>query len=376
VRVLLTGSAGFLGWHTRVRLRALTEHDVVAVSRASWADLREHARGADAILHLAGVNRAADAEVEEGNVALARDVADAARRAGTATRVVFANSIQSGNGTPYGRGKEAASEILARAAADLGAAYVDVRLPNLFGEHGRPRYNSFVATFARAVIDGAIPEIVDRPVDLMHAQTAAGVLAEALGGGEGRVTPSGSPTTVQRVFDTLAAFHALYARGDIPALTSDLDLDLFNTLRAARFPDGSPIPLVPRSDDRGRLVETVRSHGGQGQTFVSTTNPGVVRGEHFHLRKVERFVVLDGEARIALRKVFSDEVVSLDVTGEAPVAVDMPTMWAHNITNVGSRPLTTLFWTNELFDPAAPDTHPEQVEPSPAAKTALLVSAP
>jgi UDP-2-acetamido-2,6-beta-L-arabino-hexul-4-ose reductase len=53
--------------------------------------------------------------------------------------------------------------------------------------------------------------------------------------------------------------------------------------------------------------------------------------------------------------------VSFDVTGEAPAIVDMPTMWVHNITNTGVGELTTLFWTNELFDPLAPDTFPEAV---------------
>ena len=362
MRVLVTGAAGFLGWHTRVRLRALTQHEVVAVDRAEWADLRDHARGADAIVHIAGVNRGTDDEVERGNIELAHAVADAAVASGNAPRIVYANSVHAGNGSPYGTGKAAAAEILAAAAGDLGSHLVDVRLPNLFGEHGRPRYNSFVATFAHAVVGGDVPQIVDRPVDLLHVQGAAQALIDGLETVEDRLDPVGTPTTVQGVYDTLRAFNALYATGDIPALESGLDVDLFNTLRAARFPAHYPIPLTQRTDDRGSLTEVVRAHGGQGQTFVSTTKPGVTRGEHFHLRKVERFVVIGGEARISLRQLFTDEVVSFDVTGDAPAIIDMPTMWVHNITNTGTGELTTLFWTNELFDPAAPDTFPEAVD--------------
>jgi len=44
-----------------------------------------------------------------------------------------------------------------------------------------------------------------------------------------------------------------------------------------------------------------------------------------------------------------------------PIAVDMPTMWAHSITNVGTGELVTLFWSNELFDPERPDTYAEPV---------------
>lgn len=362
MKIVLTGAAGFLGWHTRARLSALTDHEVVAVDRDEWARLVDYIDGVDAILHLAGVNRGTDVEVESGNIVLAREVADAAIASGGAPRIVYANSIQADNGTPYGVGKHAAARILADAASQMGSHFVDVRLPNLFGEHGRPQYNSFVATFVHAVVNGEVPNIVDREVDLLHVQGAAQAFIDALTAETDRLQPVGTPTTVQGVFDMLQSFNALYEAGDIPPLLTDLDVNLFNTLRAAKFPGHYPIRLTPRSDDRGRLVEVVRAHGGQGQTFISTTKPGITRGEHFHLRKVERFVVVGGQARISLRKLFTDEVVSFDVTGDAPAVVDMPTMWVHNITNTGPGELTTLFWTNELFDPQAPDTYPEAVE--------------
>lgn len=361
MRILVTGAAGFVGWHTRVRLHALTGHEVVAVDRPEWPELERHVAEVDAVVHLAGVNRGPDGEVEGGNVTLAEELAAAMAATGARARIVYANSIQSGNGTPYGRGKEAAGAVLAAAAERAGTAFVDVRLPNIFGEHGRPQYNSFVATFAHAVVDGHEPTIADRPVELLHVQGAAQALIDALDLDGGRLDPRGAETSVAHVYQTLLDGNRLYERGDVPPLDTPLDVDLFNTLRAARFPAHYPIPLTPRSDERGRLVEVVRSHGGQGQTFVSTTAPGVTRGEHFHLRKVERFVVVAGQARISLRKALTDEVVSFDVDGSRPVVVDMPTMWVHNITNTGEGELLTLFWTNELFDPAAPDTYPEPV---------------
>ena len=362
MRILVTGAGGFLGWHLRIRLRALTGAEVVPVTRHNWAELPDLVAGADAIIHVAGVNRGPDQAVERGNIELASDVAAAVRRCGGPARLVFANSTQCGNGSAYGTGKAMAAEILADAAAQNGGHCVDVRLPNLFGEHGRPGYNSFVATFVRAVVDGIAPTVVDRPVGLLHAQDAAQVLIDGLTSQHKRIDPPAQLTSVGEVLTTLREFNAVYAEGgDIPTLRSRLDVDLFNTLRAARFPAGYPIALAPRADDRGRLVETVRAHGSAGQTFVSTTRPGVTRGEHFHLRKIERFVVLDGQARISLRRVFTDEVVHFDVDGREPVAVDMPTMWVHNITNIGDQDLVTLFWTNELFDPEQPDTYPEPV---------------
>jgi UDP-2-acetamido-2,6-beta-L-arabino-hexul-4-ose reductase len=96
-----------------------------------------------------------DSDVEAGNVRLAQDVVNAVIAASRPVRVVYANSIQAGNGTAYGTGKEQAATLL-RGLEETGSVVVDVRLPNIFGEHGRPGYNSFVATFVHAVASGGL----------------------------------------------------------------------------------------------------------------------------------------------------------------------------------------------------------------------------
>ncbi|MBA2954888.1 capsule biosynthesis protein CapF [Nocardioides sp. MAH-18] len=366
MRIVVTGADGFLGWHTRCRLHATTDHEVVPVGRAEWADLTALVAGADAVLHLAGINRAPDDELVAGNRGLAEDVAAAIAAAPRPLRLAFANSTQVGNGTAYADGKEQAAAVLRAAAERTGSSFVDVLLPNLFGEHGRPGYNSFVASFVDATVAGASPSISDRTIGLLHVQRAAAAMIAAIEetapGTVGQVSPEPVATSVQQVWDTLQRFHTTYATtGDVPDLSGPLDTDLFNTYRAALFPAGYPIALAPRADQRGRLVETVRSHGAGGQTFVSTTVPGVTRGEHYHLHKIERFVVLSGRATIALRRLFTREVVELEVTGDEPVLVDMPTMWVHNITNTGDTELLTVFWTDTLFDADNPDTHPVPV---------------
>ena len=363
MKVAVTGADGFLGWHLQVRAKALRpDLEIVPVAQADWSRLGELVAAVDAVIHVAGINRDTDEAVRDGNIALAKDLVAAV--SGT-PRLVYANSIQVGNGTPYAIGKAGASDVLGEAAARWGTSYTDVRLPNLFGEHGRPAYNSFVATFVAAAVAGETPgSLVDRPIGLLHAQRAAQVLLDGLDG-SGVSEPVPYETSVAQVWDTLAEFRSVYAGADVPDVTDDFRLDLFNTYRAGLFPSGYPLTLTPRADQRGRLVESIRSHGAGGQVFVSTTNEGFTRGEHFHLRKIERFVVLAGRAEIALRKMCTDEVISFEVSGDDPVAIDMPTMWTHNITARDGE-ATTLFWTNELFDPDHPDTYWEDVRPKTA----------
>lgn len=359
----VTGANGFLGWHLRAAVRE-SGIPVTAVPVGAAFDRPAAVAavdGTDRVIHIAGVNRASDEEVASGNVGFAEQLASALREAATPPPVVvYANSTQSINGSVYGDAKARAAEILGAAAADIGAEFVDVRLPNLFGEHGRPFYNAVTATFSHLIASGESPVVEnDKELTLLHAQNAVDVLTG--------VVPTDALGTLQRaetvsgLLARLQGYDATYRRGEIPDVADDFDRDLFNTFRSYTFPAQSPIHLTRHADARGSFFEIIRSHGGTGQSSFSTTVPGVTRGDHFHRRKIERFTVLQGRARISLRRLYSDEVISFEVSGDAPGAIDMPTMWAHNITNIGDDVLYTSFWTNDIFDPANPDTIAEAV---------------
>jgi UDP-2-acetamido-2,6-beta-L-arabino-hexul-4-ose reductase len=316
-------------------------------------------RGVDAVVHCAGVNRGTDAELAEGNLALARALSTAVRRAGRPVRVVYANSVHAHGDTVYGAAKRAAAATLAAATPEFS----DVLLPNLYGEHGRPHYNSFVATFCQEIAAGRVPaQVHDREIGLSHAQEAAGILLEeAAARGTRVVEPKAVRTSVAEVLRVLRDAEAVYRLGELPDVAEPLWARLFNTYRSHIFPARYPIGLTAHADARGVLVECVRTGSAGGQAFVSSTQPGAVRGEHVHLRKFERFVVVDGTVRIELRRLFTDDVVGFQVDGARPVAVDMPTMWAHNLTNVGDRPATVFFWSSELYRPDDADTFPVAV---------------
>lgn len=363
MKIAITGADGFLGWHLACRLMGVRALEAVRLGRSSFADrtiLADRLADIDTVVHIAGVNRAStDADVEEGNVVIAQQLAEAL--GDRPVHLVYANSIQSELDNPYGRGKRRAGELL----DGLPGTMANVVLPNLFGEHGRPAYNSFVATFAHEVAAGRQPTVTgDRQIELLHAQGAAQTLIEAAEQREDHtIRPPGEARGIGEVLTTLNEFHRLYAdRGEIPDLSTAFARDLFNTYRAARFPDGYPIFPQLHEDPRGTLAEVVRSHGGTGQAFVSTTRSGHLRGEHWHLHKVERFMVMKGEAEISLRRLFDDRIIRFTVSEAQPCFIDMPTMWVHNIRNVGSEELVTVFWADQLLDPENPDQYPMKVE--------------
>jgi UDP-2-acetamido-2,6-beta-L-arabino-hexul-4-ose reductase len=97
--------------------------------------------------------------------------------------------------------------------------------------------------------------------------------------------------------------------------------------------------------------------GMGGQVSFSTTLPGITRGNHFHTRKIERFSVIKGKAKMELRKYGSFEVATFFLDGEQPAYVDIPVWYYHNVTNIGHDTLYTIFWISEQFNPDDADTY-------------------
>jgi len=145
--------------------------------------------------------------------------------------------------------------------------------------------------------------------------------------------------------------------GEIPALNSTFEHNLFNTYRSyIDHKTHYPVKFTQHTDPRGAFVEVIRLGIG-GQCSFSTTVPGITRGNHYHTRKIERFAVIKGKALIQLRKIDTDEVLDFYLDGTEPAYVDMPIWYTHNIKNIGEEELYTIFWINEAYNPEDADTY-------------------
>jgi len=372
LRIVITGAGGLLGWHAAAHLHANNcaatftgqpqPFEVELLDRTSFNNdqlLDAALSSADAVLHFAGVNRAEDSELRMANVEIAERLILACKRAGSSPHIVYANSTHAAFDSVYGKSKQMADECF----KNYDHKYTNLIFPHIFGERAKPNYNNVTATIIDKLIRGEAPQInQDGEVCLLHAGQAVDVAINCVEKSiTGTVQPNGEPMKVQSLYERLLSFHELYQENLFPDLSNQLDISLFNSYRAVTYPSGWPRQLNMHTDQRGTLFEAVKSVGGGGQSFASTTGPGITRGDHFHLNKVERFLVLQGEAKIRVRRVMSDEVWEYSVSGKQPAIVDMPTLHTHSIENVGEAPLLTLFWTNELFNPKSPDTYADRV---------------
>lgn len=118
--------------------------------------------------------------------------------------------------------------------------------------------------------------------------------------------------------------------------------------------------LEVKQDDRGKLIEIFKIPR-VGQIFYSTTKPRIVRGNHYHTRKTEKFCVIEGKAKIKLRNRETGEVEEYIISGDNPEIVEIKPNWTHNIENIGNNEMKLLAWSNEVFNPDDPDTFVEEV---------------
>ncbi len=372
IRVGITGQPGFVGSHLYNLLGTMPEE----FERIPWEDaffadpagLREFVRSCDAIVHLAAMNRHPDPGViYDTNVRLVRQLIDAMEAEKVTPHVLFSSSIQEERNNPYGDSKKEGRRLFQEWAERAGGQFTGCIIPNVFGPYGRPHYNSVAATFCHKLIRGEEPEIqVDNSIKLIYVGDLCREFLKCIRSGVG-VNPYPVPwrdeRRVSELLATFQRFRSLYCeQGVIPELPTRFDIQLFNTfcgyIDYARF---YPFALKKNSDERGVFVETVKLDRIGGQVSFSTTRPGVTRGNHYHTRKIERFAVIRGKARIELRRVGTAEKLAFELDGEHPAFVDMPVWYTHNITNIGTDELYTIFWINEFYDSDDPDTYFERV---------------
>jgi len=379
IKIGITGQPGFVGTHLYNTLGLHPDKfERIPFEDAFFQDtnkMEAFVQNCDAIVHLAAMNRHNDPEIlYQTNIGLVKKLIEACETTKSTPHILFSSSTQEERDNLYGRSKKEGRQLLVKWADQNDAHFTGMIIPNVFGPYGNPYYNSVVATFCHQLTHNEQPMIdFDGEIKLIHvAQLVKHFIdrIELIQKGhaqdcvidEIKVQPT-LTIKVSSLLNLLQSFKTDYfERGEIPCLDTPFKQDLFTTFLA--YIDHStffPFKLKLNCDQRGSFVETIRLNSG-GQVSFSTTVPGITRGNHFHTRKAERFTVIKGKARIELRRIGTDKVLSFELDGNEPSFVDMPIWYTHNITNIGEEELYTIFWINEHFDAADPDTYFEKVD--------------
>ena len=123
------------------------------------------------------------------------------------------------------------------------------------------------------------------------------------------------------------------------------------------------IKLKKYSDERGSLVENTKPDIFKEvkHFFVSKSKPGVIRGNHYHLRKAEWFYVIQGECRLVIKDLKTGKKESKLIKGSQNVIIKMEPNKSHAFKNTGKEELILLALVNEVHNQKDPDTYPLEV---------------
>lgn len=373
MKALVTGSSGFIGKNLCSELQLHDDIELLTFNRDQSIDeLSNLVLDADFIFHLAGVNRPKDeTDFAKENTGLTERIVQILRSANKKTPLLITSSTQADLDNPYGRSKLDAEKIVFDWNQESDAPVYVYRLPGIFGKWCKPNYNSVVATFCYNIANGIPIEISDptRVITLAYIDDVIDDFIQHLNPAQSESDYS-VQQSISRTFDIslgdlsdrIKTLHQIRTELVVPNLEDLLNKFLYATYISYLPTDNFSYSLKKNTDDRGWLAEFIKSKQF-GQVFVSKSKPGITRGDHWHKTKIEKFLVVEGEAEITFRNKINDQdILRYKVSGEDMTVLDIPTGYVHAIKNTGSSDLVTIFWANEILNKGKPDTHYEKVE--------------
>lgn len=364
MNILVTGAKGFIGKNLISELKNqnythIFEYDI----ESSIEDLEKYSKDCDFIFHLAGINRPKNPEeFLAGNFGFTSLLLDTLKKHNNKSPIMLASSIQALLDNPYGISKKAGEELLLSYANETSTKVLIYRFPNVFGKWCKPNYNSVVATFSYNIANNLPITINDSNVEmnLIYIDDLVRELLNALKGKENRknnfcyVEPVHS-VKLGYIVDLLYSFKESRNNHSIPNNEDPFVKKLYANYISYLPKNSFSYDLKMNIDNRGSFTEFIKTPD-RGQVSINISKPGIVKGNHWHHTKIEKFLVVSGNGIIRFRKIDEIEVIEYFVSGDNLQVVDIPPGYTHNIENLGNTDMVTIMWANEKFDPENPDT--------------------
>jgi UDP-2-acetamido-2,6-beta-L-arabino-hexul-4-ose reductase len=378
INIGITGQNGFIGTHLINTLKLYNnQYNIIEFDDTNFSNnlfLQKFVKKCDIIIHLAAKNRHEDENaLYEININLIESLINACEITDAHPSIIFTSSIQQDLDNSYGKSKKHGWNLLNSWAKKNNENVTCLIVPNVYGPFGKPFYNSVVATFCHQLTREIEPIIKnDSKLKLIYVGELVNdilILIESFKKTIKReyssnivVIKDTIEINITDLLDILINFKITYfINGQIPNLDTNFARNLFHTFICyIDYLKFYPFVLKSNIDERGNFVEILKLETG-GQISFSSTKPGVIRGNHFHTNKIERFAVIKGKARIKFRRVGTNHLYEFDVDSNKPCFIDMPIWHTHNITNTGTEDLYTIFWISEIYNKNIPDTYFENV---------------
>jgi len=364
MKILVTGAKGFIGKNLIAELRNQKVTDIYEYDvHSTLEELNTYTKDCSFVFHLAGINRPKDVnEFFEGNFGFTSVLLDSLKKHNNKSAIMISSSIQAELDNPYGLSKKAGEDLLLSYGIEQGVKILIYRFPNVFGKWCRPNYNSAVATFSHNIANNLPIHVNDPSIEmsLIYIDDLVHEVIHALNGNENRINnfcyvEPVYKVSLGKIVELLYAFKESRENLSIPSTKDEFTKKLYANYLSYLPKDKLSYDLKMNIDQRGSFTEFIKTVD-RGQVSINISKATIVKGNHWHHTKNEKFLVVYGKGVIRLRKIDESEIVEYHVSGDSLKVVDIPPGYTHNIENLGNTDMVTVMWANEKFNPDKPDT--------------------
>lgn len=264
--------------------------------------------------------------------------------------------------------------ILLQFAKEYNCRYVDYRFHEMFGKWCEPNTFSEVSTACYIVannrpvhfkdsstkltlnyIDDVVDELIETLADRPHMKDGFGFV------------PFSYQHSLKEVVDLLEVMDEDRTTLKVPNVSDSFIKALYSTYLSYLPDEKVSYDLEMKKDIRGSFTEFIKT-SNHGQVSVNVSKPGIIKGQHWHNNRVEKFLVVSGRGLLQQRKVGRDKngqlypVYNSYVSSDKMEVVEVRPGFTHNLVNLSdTEDLVTIIWGNDCFDPNHPDTYSENV---------------
>lgn len=379
MKILVTGASGFIGKNLVTKLKNIKDakdnlypflniEEIFEYNKNSTTyDLENYAKQCDFVFDLASINRPKNNENYDMNLEMTKQLIDALQNANSKATIIFSSSIHAKNESEYGISKKLCENILIEFSKKNNSQIFIFRLSNIFGKWAKPNYNSCVTTFCYNIANDLPIQIndLDTELNLCYIDDVVENFINIL---TDKNIVNDTFVEIDKIYkksladivNALYKFKKMRKNLELPKNCDTFESKLYSTYISYLNPTEFSYTLKQNVDARGSFTEFLHTNCN-GEVSVNVLKPKIVKGQHWHNSKNEKFLVVSGNGVIRFRQIGKQEIIEYFVCGQNLEVVDIPAGYVHNIENLGDSNMVTIMWSNEIFDKKKPDTYFEMV---------------
>lgn len=108
-------------------------------------------------------------------------------------------------------------------------------------------------------------------------------------------------------------------------------------------------------DGRGFSFFNIFGKVTDGQINIGNLHSGVIKAFHRHGRQKDFWMCLSGDIHVVCMSPDLSEIKHFYIGEHNNSVLEIPELWWHGYTNVGSKTSSLLYWVTNEYDPTNPD---------------------